>query len=142
MAKKIKTVVKLNLPGGAANPGPPAGPALGQHGVAIMDFIGQFNERTKDKKGDTIPVEITIFEDRSFTFITKKPPVSSLIKKALSLEKGAEKTGREKVGKLTEKQIEEIAEEKMPDLNTSDLEAAKRIVKGTAKSMGVETVKS
>ncbi len=138
MAKKVKALVKLNLPGGAANPGPPAGPALGQHGVAIMDFINQFNERTKDKKGDTIPVEITIYEDRSFSFITKKPPVASLIKKSIGLEKGAEKTGREKVGKITDKQVEEIAKEKMPDLNTSDLEAAKRIVKGTARSMGVE----
>ncbi len=138
MAKKVKTIVKLNLPGGAANPGPPAGPALGQHGVAIMEFINQFNERTKDKKGDTIPVEITIYEDRSFTFITKKPPVPSLIKKAAGIEKGAEKTGREKVGKLTEEQIEEIAKEKMPDLNTKDISAAKKIVKGTAKSMGVE----
>lgn len=138
MAKKVKTIVKLNLPGGEANPGPPAGPALGQHGVAIMDFIKQFNERTKDKKGDIIPVEITIYQDRSFSFITKKPPVASLIKKAIGLEKGAEKTGREKVGKLTEQQVEEIAQEKMPDLNTNDLETAKRIVAGTAKSMGVE----
>jgi large subunit ribosomal protein L11 len=138
MAKKVKALVKLNLPGGAANPGPPAGPALGQHGVAIMDFINQFNERTKDQKGDTIPVVITIHEDRSFNFITKKPPVASLIKKSLGLKKGAEKTGREKVGKLTDKQAEEIAKEKMPDLNTNDLNAAKKIVKGTAKSMGVE----
>ncbi len=142
MAKKVKALVKLNLPGGAANPGPPAGPALGQHGVAIMDFVNQFNEKTKDKKGDVIPVEITIYEDRSFNFITKKPPVASLIKKAIGLEKGAEKTGREKVGKLTEKQVEEIAKEKMPDLNTSDIQAAKRIVTGTAKSMGVEIVKN
>lgn len=138
MAKKVKTIVKLNLPGGAANPGPPAGPALGQHGVAIMEFINQFNERTKDKKGDTIPVEITIYEDRSFSFITKKPPVASLIKKAIGLEKGSGKTGREKVGQLTDQQVEEIAKEKMPDLNTNDIEMAKKIVKGTAKSMGVE----
>lgn len=138
MAKKVKAVVKLNLPGGAANPGPPAGPALGQHGVPIMDFINQFNEKTKDKKGDIIPVVITIYEDRSFSFITKKPPVASLIKKASGIEKGSGKTGREKVGKLTEKQVVEIAEEKLPDLNTTDLEAAKRIVIGTAKSMGVE----
>ncbi len=138
MAKEIKSIVKLNLPGGAANPGPPAGPALGQHGVAIMDFINQFNEKTKDQKGDIIPVEITIYEDRSFSFITKKPPVSSLIKKAIGIDKGAEKTGREKVGKLTEKQVEEIAKEKMPDLNTNDIQAAKKIVAGTAKSMGVE----
>jgi large subunit ribosomal protein L11 len=138
MAKKVKAVVKLNLPGGAANPGPPAGPALGQHGLPIMDFINQFNEKTKDKKGDIIPVVITIYEDRSFSFITKKPPVASLIKKASGIEKGSGKTGREKIAKLTEKQIEEIAQEKLPDLNTSDLEAAKRIVKGTAKSMGVE----
>jgi large subunit ribosomal protein L11 len=142
MAKKVKSIVKLNLPGGAANPGPPAGPALGQHGVAIMDFVNQFNEKTKDQKGDIVPVEITIYEDRSFSFITKKPPVSSLIKKAIGIDKGAEKTGREKAGKLTEKQVEEIAKEKMPDLNTNEIQAAKRIVAGTAKSMGVEIVKS
>jgi large subunit ribosomal protein L11 len=142
MAKKVKSIVKLNLTGGAANPGPPAGPALGQHGVAIMDFVNQFNEKTKDQKGDIVPVEITIYEDRSFSFITKKPPVSSLIKKAIGIDKGAEKTGREKAGKLTEKQVEEIAKEKMPDLNTNEIQAAKRIVAGTAKSMGVEIVKS
>lgn len=139
MAKKVKAVVKLNLPGGEANPGPPAGPTLGQHGVPIMDFINQFNERTKDQKGDLIPAIITIYEDRTFTFETKLPPVSSLIKKKLGLDKGAEKTGKEKVGKLTEKQVEEIAKEKLPDLNTEEPEAAKRIVKGTARSMGVET---
>lgn len=139
MAKEVKAAVKLNLPGGEANPGPPAGPSLGQHGVSIMDFIKQFNERTKDRKGDTIPVIITIYKDRSFTFETKLPPVSSLIKKKLGLDKGAGKTGRENVGGLTEKQVEEIAREKLPDLNTDNLEAAKRVVKGTARSMGVET---
>lgn len=138
MAKQVETLVKLNLPGGQANPGPPAGPTLGQHGVPIMDFINQFNERTKDKKGDTIPVIITIYKDRSFTFETKLPPVASLIKKKIGLEKGAGETGREQVGKLTDKQVKEIAQEKLPDLNTDDLEAAKRVVKGTAKSMGVE----
>jgi len=138
MAKKVKAVVKLNLPAGAATPGPPAGPTLGQHGVPIMDFVNQYNERTKDQKGNVIPVVITIYEDRSFSFITKLSPVSELIKKKLGLEKGAQKTKKEKVGKLTRKEIEEIAREKMSDLNTQDLEAAVKIVQGTAKSMGVE----
>ena len=138
MAKKIKAVIKLNLPAGEATPGPPAGPALGQHGVPIMNFINQYNEKTKDQKGNLIPAIITVYEDRSFSFITKLPPVSALIKKKLKLEKGAKETKRETVGKLTKKDIEEIAKQKMPDLNTDDLEAAARIVTGTAKSMGVE----
>ncbi len=140
MAKKIKTIIKLNLPAGEANPGPPAGPALGQHGVSIMDFINQYNEKTKDQKGNIIPVVITVYEDRTFNFITKLPPVSALIKKKLALKKGAEKTKLEKVGKLTKQQIENIAKEKMPDLNTNNLEAAMKIVEGTAKSMGVEVI--
>jgi len=138
MAKKIKAVIKLNLPAGEATPGPPAGPALGQHGVPIMNFINQYNEKTKDQKGNLIPAIITVYEDRSFSFITKLPPVSALIKKKLKLEKGAKETKRETVGKLTKKDIKEIAKQKMPDLNTNDLEAAARIVRGTAKSMGIE----
>lgn len=138
MAKKIKALVKLNLPAGTATPGPPAGPALGQHGIAIMDFVNQYNERTKDQKGSIIPVIITVYEDRTFTFVTKLPPVAELIKKKINLSKGSGATGKEKVGKITREQIEEIAKEKMPDLNTVDLEAATRIIEGTAKSMGVE----
>ncbi|MCD6225870.1 50S ribosomal protein L11 [bacterium] len=138
MAKKIQAVVKLNLPAGEANPGPPAGPVLGQYGVPIMDFINQYNERTKDQKGNVIPVVITIYEDRTFEFVTKLPPVSELIKKKLGLEKGSGETKRETVGKLSRQDLEEIAKEKMKDLNTNDLEAAMRIVAGTAKSMGVE----
>jgi len=141
MAKKLKAIIKLNLPAGAATPGPPAGPALGQHGVPIMDFINQYNEATKDQKGNIIPVIISVYEDRSFSFITKLPPVSALIIKKLGIKKGAEKTGKEKVGKLTQAQVEEIAKEKMPDLNTDDLESAKRTVIGTAASMGVEVEK-
>ena len=138
MAKKLKAVVKLNLPGGAATPAPPAGPALGQHGVPIMDFVNQYNEKTKEQKGRIIPVVINIYEDRSFDFVTKLPPVSALIKEKLKLEKGSGETGKEKVGKLTRAQAEEIAKEKMPDLNTEELESAVRIVAGTAKSMGVQ----
>ena len=138
MAKKVAAIVKLNLPAGEATPGPPAGPILGQHGVAIMDFINQYNSATKDQKGNVIPAVLTIFEDRSFTFITKLPPVSALIKKKLKLEKGSGETKREKVGKLTQADLKEIAQEKMKDLNTTDLKAAVKIVQGTAESMGVE----
>lgn len=138
MAKAVKATVKLNLPAGEATAGPPAGPILGQHGVAIMDFINQYNSATKEQKGDTIPVVLTVYEDRSFTFITKLPPVSALIKKKLGLEKGAKETKREKVGTLSAADIEEIASKKIKDLNTTDLEAAKKIVAGTAASMGVE----
>lgn len=138
MPKKIKTIIKLNLPAGEATPAPPVGPALGQHGLPIMDFIKAYNEQTAAKKGQIIPVVITVHEDRTFSFITKLPPVSELIKKELKLEKGSSTTGREEVGKLTKNQIEKIAQEKMADLNTEDLEAAKKIVEGTAKSMGVK----
>ncbi len=138
MAKKIKAVIKLNLPAGAATPGPPAGPILGQHGVPIMDFINQYNKITQDQKGSIIPVVITVYEDRTFTFVTKLPPVSDLIKKKLSLEKGAKESKRETVGKLSPQDLEEIAQSKMKDLNTANLEAAKKIVAGTALSMGVE----
>jgi len=138
MPKKVKTIIKLNLPAGEATPAPPVGPALGQHGLPIMDFIKAYNEQTAAKKGQIIPVVITVHEDRTFSFITKLPPVSELIKKELKLEKGSSTTGREEVGKLTKNQIEKIAKEKMADLNTEDLEAAKKIVEGTAKSMGVK----
>lgn len=137
--KKVKTIIKLNLPAGEATPAPPVGPALGQHGLPIMDFVKAYNEKTADKKGQIIPVVITIFEDRTFSFITKLPPVSELIKKELKLEKGSSVTSREEVGSLTQAQVEKIAKEKLPDLNCGDdLQAAKKIVEGTAKSMGVK----
>ncbi len=137
--KKIKTVVKLNLPAGTATPAPPVGPALGQHGIAIMEFIKAYNDRTQKLKGQIIPAVITIFEDRTFTFITKLPPVAAMIKKTLNLTKASGKPSRETAGKLTKAQVEQIAKDKLPDLNTSDLEAAKKIVAGTARSMGIET---
>lgn len=140
MAKKIKTIVKLTLPAGGANPAPPVGTALGPHGIKIMDFCNEFNDKTKDMRGSVIPAVVTIFEDRSFEFIIKKPPVSDMIKKMTGISKGAATTGREKIGKLTMDQVEEIAKNKIVDLNTKDLEAAKRSVMGTAKSMGVEIV--
>ena len=139
MAKKILAQIKLQIPAGKANPAPPVGPALGQHGVNIMDFCKQFNERTKSAEaGMTIPVVITVFEDRSFTFITKMPPVSSLLKRAAGLAKASGEPNRNKVGKITLKQAEEIATQKMPDLNTKDLKSALQMVKGTARSMGIE----
>lgn len=139
MAKIIKALVKLQIPAGAANPAPPVGPALGQHGVQIMDFCKQFNERTKKfESGMIIPAVITIFMDRSFTFITKMPPMSSLIKKAAGLAKASSNPLKEKVGSLNKIQVEEIAKKKLPDLNTKNLDAAKRMVAGTARSMGVE----
>jgi len=137
-AKKILTTLKVNLPAGEASPAPPLGPALGQHGVAIMDFVKAYNERTADMKGQVVPAVITIYEDRSFEFEIKKAPVSEMIKKKLGLEKGSGATPREMVGKLSQKDLEEIAKEKMDDLNTDDIEAAKKIVAGAAKSMGVE----
>ena len=139
MAKKIKTQIKLQIQAGAANPAPPVGPALGQHGVNIMDFCKQFNERTKTMEaGMLIPAVITVFEDRSFTFITKMPPISSLLKKAAGLATASGVPNRNKVGKITRKQVEEIAARKMPDLNTKDVGAASRMVEGTARSMGIE----
>lgn len=138
MAKKVKTIVKLNLPAGEATPAPPVGPALGQHGIPIMDFIKEYNARTSKLKGQVIPAVITVFEDRSFTFITKLPPVAAMIKKKLTLEKGSGKQNTEKVGKLTKVQVEEIAKEKLGDLNANDVEAAKKIVAGTARSMGID----
>ena len=137
--KKVKTVIKLQIPAGAANPAPPVGPALGQHGVNIMDFCKQFNERTKTAEaGMIIPAVITVFDDRSFTFITKMPPISSLLKKAAGLAVASGVPNRNKVGKVTKKQVEEIALRKMPDLNTKDVAAASRMVEGTARSMGIE----
>ena len=139
MAKKIKTLIKLQIPAAAANPAPPVGPALGQHGVNIMDFCKQFNERTKAMEaGMTIPVVITVYEDRSFGFITKMPPVASLLKRAAGLAKASGEPNRTKAGKITLKQAEDIAAQKMPDLNTKDLNAALQMVKGTARSMGIE----
>lgn len=137
-AKKVKTTIKVNLPAGEASPAPPLGPALGQHGVAIMDFVRAYNEKTADMKGQIVPAVITIYEDRSFDFEIKKAPVSEMIKKVLKLEKGSGETPRETVGKLSQANLEKIAKEKMDDLNTDDIESAKRIVAGTAKSMGVE----
>ena len=139
MAKKIKTQIKIQIPAGQANPAPPVGPALGQHGVNIMDFCKQFNERTKSMEGGMIiPASITVFEDRSFTFITKMPPISSLLKKAAGLAKASPVPNKTKVGKVTRKQIEEIAARKLPDLNTKDIAAASKMVEGTARSMGIE----
>lgn len=137
--KKVKTIIKLNLPAGAATPAPPLGPALGQHGLPIMDFVKAYNDKTMDKKGQIIPVVITVYEDRSFTFITKLPPVSQLIKKELKLEKGSTEPGRTQVAELSGDQAKKIAEEKLEDLNTESVEAASRIVEGTAKSMGIKT---
>lgn len=138
MAKKVKVIVKINLQAGAATPAPPVGTALGQHGVAIMDFVKQYNDKTKDMKGQVVPAVITIYEDRSFEFIIKKAPMSDMIKKTLGIEKGAGKMPKEVAGTLTRDQVKKIAEEKMVDLNTTNIEAAMRIVEGTARSMGVK----
>lgn len=138
MAKKVKTILKLQIPAGQANPAPPVGPALGQHGLNIGEFCAKFNEATKDQIGSIIPVEITIYEDRSYEFKLKTPPVSDLLKKAIGIEKGSGEPNRLKVGKITKEQIREIALKKMPDLNTTDLEAAMRMVEGTARNMGIE----
>ena len=138
MAKKVKVVIKVNLKAGEATPAPPLGPALGQHGVAIMDFVKAYNDRTKDVKGKVVPAVITIYEDRSFDFELRKAPVSEMIKKELGLDKGSGQALRETIGTLTKDQLEKIAKEKMDDLNTDDLEAAKKIVAGTARSMGVK----
>jgi large subunit ribosomal protein L11 len=138
MAKKVRAVVKLQLEAGKATPAQPVGPALGQHGVNIMAFVKEYNERTASMAGNIVPVEITIYEDRSFTFVLKTPPTSDLIKKALGLERGSPSPRREKVGKLTREQVRQIAEVKLKDLPNADLEAAMRMVEGTARSMGVE----
>jgi large subunit ribosomal protein L11 len=138
MAGKVVTIIKLQIPGGQANPAPPVGPALGQHGVNIMDFCKAFNAQTQSENGRIIPVEISVFEDRSFTFITKTPPAAVLIKEALKLKSGSAVPHREKVGTLTRAQLQSIAETKMEDLNANDVEAAMKIIAGTARSMGVE----
>ena len=139
--KEIKTKIKLQCPAGKANPAPPVGPALGQHGVNIMDFCKMFNERTKDKGGLIVPVEVTVYEDRSFDFVTKEPPAAVLIKEAAGIEKGAGNSKKEKMAKLTKAQVKEIAEKKMPDLNAANIESAMKVIAGTARSMGVEVEK-
>src|SRR3989344_8551658 len=136
--KKIKTIIKLNIPGGEATPAPPVGPALGQHGLPIMEFVKAFNDRTAQQKGTIIPAVITVYTDRTFSFITKKPPVAEMIKKALGKEKGSQKPGRESGGSLTKTQVEEIAQAKMEDLNANDIDAAMKIVEGAARSMGIQ----
>jgi len=138
MAKKIKAVIKLQIPAGKANPAPPVGPALGQHGINIMAFCKEYNERTSSQAGSIIPVEITVFEDRSFTFIIKTPPTTDLLKKALGVEKGAGTPGHGEIGKLSRDKLREIAEFKAKDLNATSIEAAERIIEGTARSMGIE----
>jgi large subunit ribosomal protein L11 len=140
MAKKVLTLIKLQIPGGQANPAPPVGPALGQHGVNIMEFCKTFNAQTADQNGRITPVEITVFEDRSFTFITKTPPAAVLIKEALNLEKGSAEPNRDKVGRITRDQVRRIAETKLEDLNARDVDQAMRIIEGTARSMGVDVV--
>lgn len=137
MAKKVLTVIKLQIPAGKANPAPPVGPALGQHGLNIQDFCTQFNNRTQEKGNTIIPVEITVFEDRSFTFITKTPPAAVLIKQAINLKKGSGEPNKNKVANITRDQLKKIAEEKMEDLNANDIDAAINIIAGTARSMGV-----
>jgi large subunit ribosomal protein L11 len=138
MAKKIKTKIKLQIAGGQANPAPPVGPALGQHGLNIAEFCKDFNDKTKDKMGSIIPVEITVYEDRSYSFILKTPPAAELIKKAAGIKKGSGKPLTEKIGSITDKQLAEIAEIKMPDLSARDIDAAKKIIAGTARQMGVD----
>ena len=138
MAKKVKTVIKLQIPAGQANPAPPVGPALGQHGLNIAEFCQKFNEATRAKQGEITPVEITVFEDRTYTFITKTPPAAELLKKAAGIPKGSGETLKKKAGKVTRAQIKEIAEKKMPDLNAKNIEGAMRIIEGTARQMGIE----
>ena len=141
MAKKTVAVIKLQIPAGKANPAPPVGPALGQHGINIMGFCKEYNERTASMAGSIVPVEITVFEDRSFTFVTKTPPAADLLKKALSIEKGSGTAGRTSAGTLTKQKLIDIAKLKQKDLNARSLEAAERIVAGTARSMGIEIEK-
>jgi large subunit ribosomal protein L11 len=140
MAKKVLTTIKLQAPGGGASPAPPVGPALGQHGINIMEFVKAFNAQTQQDAGTIIPVVITVYEDRSFTFVTKTPPAADLIRKALSLEHGSAEPHRLKVGSITQAQLREIAQQKLEDLNANDLDAATKIIAGTARSMGVEVV--
>ena len=138
MAKKIKTLIKLNVKGAEATPAPPVGTALGPHGLPIMDFVKAFNDKTADQKGTVLPVVITVYEDRTFSFIVKKPPIAELIKKTLGLDKGSQKPGREVAGKISDSQAKQIAEIKMDDLNTRNIEQASKIVKGVARSMGIQ----
>jgi len=140
MAKKIKTVLKLNLPAGAATPAPPVGPVLGQHGVPLMEFVNQYNQATADKKGQIIPVEVTVYEDTSFTFVTKTPPASSLLMKAAGVDKGSASVPSQKAGKVNRTQLSQIAEQKMEDLNAKNVDAAIKIIEGTARSMGIDVV--
>ncbi len=140
MAKKIKTIIKLQIPGGRATPAPPVGTALGPHGLNISDFVSKFNEASKDRAGEVTPVELTVYEDRTFSFILKTPPAAELLKKAAGIEKGSGKPLQEKVGKVSKAQVREIALKKMPDLNTADIEAAMHIVEGTARQMGIMVV--
>ncbi len=137
MAKKVKTQIKLQIPAGAANPAPPIGPALGQHGLNIQDFCKQFNERTQDQRGNILPAVITVYEDRTFSFVLKTPPAAELLKKAAGIEKGSGKPLTDKVGKITKAQLKDIAEKKMPDLNAHDIDAAMSIIAGTARQMGL-----
>lgn len=138
MPKAVKTQIKLQIPAGKANPAPPVGPALGQHGLNIKEFCSRFNEATTNREGEIVPVIITVYEDRTYTFVCKTPPASDLLKKAAGIEKGSGKPLQEKIGKVTRAQIREIAEKKMPDLNTTSLEAAMRTIEGTAQQMGLE----
>lgn len=138
MAKKVKTIIKLQVVGGKATPAPPIGPVLGQHGIALQEFCVRFNDATKDKMGEVVPVELTVYEDRSFDFILKTAPAAELLKKAAKAEKGAANPLKDKVGKITQAQLEEIAKTKMVDLNANDVEGAKKIIAGTAKSMGIK----
>lgn len=138
MAKKIRVIIKLQIPAGKANPAPPVGPALGQHGINIMAFCKEYNERTSGQVGSIVPVEITVFEDRSFTFVTKTPPTTDLLKKALGVEKGARNPGHEKIGKLSREKLREIAQLKAKDLSAVNIQGAERIIEGTARNMGIE----
>lgn len=138
MAKKIKTIIKLQVPGGSATPAPPIGPALGQHGLNIQEFVTKFNDATKDKKGEVLPTEITVYEDRTFDFITKSPPAAYLLKKAAGIEKGSGQPNRKKVGTVSKEQVKQIAEKKMEDLNADNIESAVKIIEGTARNMGIE----
>ncbi len=140
MAKKIKAIVKLQIPAGKATPAPPVGPALGQHGVNIMGFVKEYNERTAAQAGTVVPVEITIFEDRSFTFVTKTPPAADMIKKAAGVEKAASQVGTQVAGQITRAQVRQIAETKLKDLNANDVAAAERMIEGSARSMGIQVV--
>ena len=140
MAKKVKIILKLNLPAGAANPAPPVGPMLGQHGVNIMEFVKQYNDKTQEMRGQTIPALVTIYEDRTFTFVLKTPPVSALIKQAINLKAGSKEPHKTKVGKMTMGEVEEIAKKKMGDMNTTNLQSAVNMVIGTARSMGVDII--